>query len=339
MPVIVPHAEIFVKSQAGKNYQITKFQKCKITLSRKLPCDICELTLPKLDALKLFKENDEIFIILGNDHIGASQLFQGYISYISPKNEPLLQAEDYFKTFKEKRNTKYYFATADNIARDVIQYCGFAPIIPDAWGKKQHFYWKMQTAAEAMDDLSQIGWDYFCIPATQKVFFGKPYTISESQPQSSIYTYRFGLNVIESELEYRTASPITQAIVYVTDNKFRGNSIKITEGSGDPIKIYNLQMDFDPENENSVQGAMGQATKFAKQEIAKSWVSGYFGTFKTFGNPFVLHSMKIKIEDPDKQERNGHYFIDQVIHEFSPEGGYKMEISIGGIEGGTRVLA
>jgi len=341
--IIIPSADIYVKTAAGKNYRITKFAKCKVTQARLMPCDVCELTLPKLDSLKLFHENDEIAVVLGSDRAGSAAVFKGFISRLAPKNEPVLVCEDYFKTFKEKRNTQSYFDTADSIARGVIEFCGFTPLIPDTWEKKQHFYWKMQTAAEALEDLAQIGWDYFLIPTTHKIYFGKPYGLPDSvSPNLPIYFYRFGLNVIESQLEYRTASPVNQAIVYVTDGKFRGNSIKITEGTGDPSRLYNLQMDFDPENESSVNGAIGQARKFAKQEIAQSRVSGYYGTFKAFGNPFVSHSMKIKIEDPDKQERSGHYFIDQVIHEISPDSGYKMEISIGGSDvnpGGGSVLA
>jgi len=342
MPVIVPSADIYIESIASaKIYYISKFRKLKLTLSRQLPCDQCELILPRLDSLKLFKENDEITINLGNDHVGMNTIYTGLITYLSPQDEPILKAEDHFKIFKEKRNTIGYYDTPDNIAKNIIEHCGFESVIPDNWDHKQHFYWKMQTAAEALDDLSQIGWDYFCIPATKKIYFGAPYNLPVSlSPSFPVFSFRFGLNITDSQLEYRTASPIKKAIVYVTDIKFRGKSIKVTEGEGEPVKIYNLQMDFDPAIQSSVNGAIGQATKFAKQQINQSAISGYFGTFKTFGNPFVLHSQKIKIEDPEKQERNGHYYIDQVIHEFSPDGGYKMEITVGGSEespGGTSV--
>lgn len=326
MPVIVPQAEFYI----AEKYEVKRFRKIKVTLSRKLPCDIVELTLPQLDSLKLFKENDKVVVILGNDQIGTCPVFEGYISYISPKDdEPMLKAEDYFKTFKEKRNTKQYFDSPDNIAKDIIQFCEFNPIILDQWNHQKHFYWKMQTAAEALEDLSRIGWDYFLKPATKKVYFGKPYGLYED---ASVYVYRFGLNIIESDLEYRTANPIQKAIIYVTDTKFRGSSIKVEVGSGEPVKLYNIQMDFDPSIQSSVNGAIEQATKFGKQQINLSAVSGYRGTFKTFGNPFLTHSMKIKIEDPEKQERDGHYFVDQVIHEFSPEEGYKMEVYVGGIQ-------
>jgi phage protein D len=336
MPHIVPRAEIYIKTQKGKNYSVTRFQKCKLTLSRSLPCDICELTLPKLSDLKLFQENDEIGVILGNDQVGTKCLFKGYISTLAPKNEPVLTAEDYFKTFKEKRNTKYYFDTPDKIAKDVIEFCGFKSVIPNTWESKQHFYWKMQTAAEALANLAQIGWDYFCIPATKKIYFSIPFHLDDVlSPKPAVYVYRFGLNIIESQLEYRTASRIARAIVYVTDQKFRGHSIKYEEGTGDPSKIFNLQIDFDPAKQKEVKDATDQAAKFAKQQIAQSQVSGYAGTFKTFGNPFIIHSLKIKIDDPDKQERSGHYFIDQVIHEISPDTGYKMEISVGGKDHGV----
>jgi len=325
MPVLVPHAEIYI---AGK-YEVKKFRSLKITTSRKLPCDICELTFPTLDSLKLFKTGDEIEIILGNDKIGSCPVFSGYISFLSPTDEPILKAEDYFKDFKEKRNTKQYFDSPDNIAKDIIQFCGFTPIIPDTWDHQTHFYWRMQTAAEALDDLSRIGWDYFFKPATKKVYFGKPYNLYTDAP---VYVFRFGLNVIESNLEYRTASTVQKATVYVTDTQFRGSSIKVVMGSGEPEKIYNMQMDFDPNNQSSVNGAIDQATKFGKEKIDLSAVSGYRGTFKTFGNPFLTHSMKMKIEDPEKQERSGHYFVDQIVHEFSPDSGYHMEVSIGGIQ-------
>lgn len=331
-PIIIPSAEIYIKTQS-KVYQVSRFQRCKVTLSRSLPCDICELTLPKLDSLKLFKENDEIAVSLGNDQLGSNTVFKGYISTISPRNEPVLTAEDYFKTFKEKRNSKFYDdITNDNIAKDVIQFCGFQAVIPDTWETKRDFYWKMQTAAEALAELAVIGWDYFCIPTTKKIYFGKPYDMPDGILPSQKFVYRFGLNIIENQLEYRTATPFSKAIVYCTDSKWRGPKITVEEGSGEPVKIFNLQMSFDPDSTESVDRAMKEARKFAKQQIAQSQVEGYRGTFKTFGNPFVFHSMKIKIEDPDKQERSGHYFIDQVIHDLSAEGGYKMEISIGGSE-------
>jgi hypothetical protein len=91
-------------------------------------------------------------------------------------------------------------------------------------------------------------------------------------------------------------------------------------------------MDVDVTNVKSVQGAVAQATKFGMQQIAQSQTEGYQGTFKTFGNPYVIHSIKINIEDPDHSERDGHYYIDQVVHEFGSDTGYKMEISIGGKE-------
>jgi hypothetical protein len=325
MPVIVPHAEIRIK----QNYLVKRFRKIKVTTSRKLPCDVCEITLPTLDSLNLFSENDEVEVILGNDRIGTCPVFSGYLSFKSPKDEPVFTAEDYFKEFKEKRNTKQYDDTPDNIASDIIQFCGFTPIIPETWGHKTQFYWKMQTAAEALEDLSRIGWDYFLMPTTRKVYFGKPYGLFSD---STVYAYKFGLNIIDSRLEHKDANPITKAIVYVTDSKFRGSSIKVEEGTGERSKIFNMQMDFNPNDGGSVNNAIKEATKFAKEKIDQSGIAGYKGSFRAFGNPFLTHSMKIKIEDPEKQERTGHYFVDQIVHEFSPDSGYKMEVSIGGSE-------
>jgi len=341
MPHIVPLGEIQVKTQAGKQYLISRFRHCKITLSRNLPCDIAELTLPKLDQLKLFQENDEIKIILGNDQIGKSPVFTGYISELSPTNEPILKCEDYFKDLKQKRNSKHWFETDDEIAQDIIEYCDFTPVIPETLEKKQHFYWQMQTAAECLAELAKNGWDYFCIPTTKKIYFGRPYYIFECYPElvsgSHSYIFRFTHNIIESQLAYRTANPINKAIVYIINTKFRGNSIRVDvpKENLEPSKIFNLQMDFDPTSEDSRNGAISQATKFAKQEISKSQTAGYQGNFKTFGNPYISHSQKIKIDDPEKQERSGHYFIDQVIHEIGPDVGYKMEITVGGKDSGA----
>lgn len=340
MPYIVPSAKILIKTQSGKTYQITRFQYCKITLSRVLPCDLAELTLPLLSDLRLFAENDQIKITLGNDHLGTSSVFEGYITRISPNQKPVLYCEDYFKEFKEKRHSQSFFDTPDSIARQIIEHCGFEPVIPDTWQSRTHFYWYQQTAAEALAALASLGWDFYCIPTTRKIYFGIPYRLPKSlipNPQSPTpnppkYVFRFGLNIIDSDLEYHTANPIGKAIVYVTDAKFRGHSIKVEQGTAEPVKIFYQQMDFDPDDPSLVNGAKAQATKFAKQEINQSLIQGFKGTFTTFGNPFLTHSIKIKLDDSVKQERSGNYFIDQVIHEISPDLGYKTQITVGGKE-------
>lgn len=335
MPVIIPSARVHIHTSRNKSYRFSKIRSCKITSARGLPCDTAEITLPRLDSLNLFQENDEVFIDLGNNYLGEATVFLGFITQLSPKNEPVVFCEDYFKTIKETRHTQKFLDTPDAIAKAVIEHCGLEAFIPEAWEHKRHFYWKMQTAAEALEELASIGWDYFCVPVSKSIYFGKPYNLWNNFPRDErTFVYRFGVNVIDSQLEYRTASFINQAIVYVTDNKFRGSSIKVTEGTGEPVKIFNMQMDFDPHNQSSVNNAVDEARKYAKQQIAQSQVSGYRGTFKTFGNPHLAHSMKIKIEDTEKQERSGHYYIDQVIHEFAPDTGYKMEISVGATSSG-----
>jgi hypothetical protein len=328
---LTPECEIYIQSR--KTYLITKFQRIKITLSRSLPCDLAEITLPKLDSLKLFSEDDEVKIILANNL--KKVVFAGYISELSPTDEPVIKCEDYSKILKQKRNKKSYFDTYDAIARDIIQFCGFTPVIPESFGQKRHFWWAFQTAWECLEELKKCGWDSYLIPATKKIYFGRPYNCPQINPK--IYCYEFGKNIIKSNLEYRTQNPVNKVIVYVTDSKFRGSSIKVEEGTGEPVGIYNLQMEFDPENASSVNGAIGEAKKFARQKLSQSQTSGYTGSFTTFGNPEITHSMKLKIIDPEKQERTGHYYIDEVIHTFSPDDGYKMEITIGAREQGTIV--
>lgn len=346
MPYLFPKFEL----QLGA-YRVNYVQSITVTLSRKLPCDTCEIGLPLLKEfdLKEFRENgigvsSEVRVKLGYDNPEPSVVFTGIITEVSP-NQPLkIMCEDNAWTLKQKRFTKAFTKKIigplgaeetwySELAAYAIQQAGLEPLIPasvrhtESEGDvvRESFRVDHQTCAQVLDDLKKNGWDYFCVPGTKRIYFGPAWPWGQGiLPQDRKFSFRFGYpgeydpqnppNIIKSDgLSFTPREKIGKVIVWLVDSEFMKPAVKGEHGSGEPVREFS----FDESVEDNAEAV---AAARAKQIYMQLNSNSFEGSFDTIGHPFMTHSVEIYLEDPHHPERSGNYWIDQVEHKFGVDG-------------------
>jgi len=357
MPVLRPRFELRLGS-----YEVTAVSQIRVTLSRKLPADSCEIELPfhPQFALEEFKKGglavgSEVIVKLGYDSPEPVTVFTGVVTEVSP-NQPLkIKCEDHAWALKQKRFLKKTFSSHNKgplgaeetwyseIGAYAIAQAGLEYLIPIRYDKKQgdamrkSFSVNNQTCAQVIEELRKNGWDYFCLPGTKQIYFGPPWPWGAGiLPQEEKYRFTIGYpnefdperppNVIKTDgLAFTPARKVGKVIVYLTDSEFTGRSVKgewPPDGKDEPIEEYNFDESGKDKDLKAI--ALGKAKLLHEQLNSNS----FQGSFQTIGHPFLTHSVEIELYDSHHSERTSQYWIDQVAHVYGPNEGFVTNVSL-----------
>ncbi len=69
--------------------------------------------------------------------------------------------------------------------------------------------------------------------------------------------------------------------------------------------------------------------KAAQRDYEKYKVSGFDGSLTTFGQPYITHGMKVTLESDQYPDRNGTYYVDKTVTEWSNSSGYQRKLKLG----------
>lgn len=352
MPVLYPQ----FKLKLGK-WWVKGVKSVKCTSSRKQPVDTLEIELPFHPEfeLKEFKEgggavDQEVILKLGYDEPAPIVVFTGIITEVSPDQPLKIKCEDHGRALKLTRYTKTYDSNKiygalgipegwhSAIAHHAIVQAGMEPVIPvygdaeEADFKRKTFVVDNQTSAQALDKMREIGWDWFVIPGTKKVYFGPAWPYAQGilkQEKRPVFTFgyaweretlppdeKFIPNIIEPQsLAFTPSKKVGTVLVYMTDTEFTRNGVTGKAGEGEPVVKFDFEGSLDEGSK-----AQDEANKRAQKLLVQLKSQSYEGSFKTFGFPNLRHSTEIRLNDPAHAERSGEYWVDTVEHDFGPDG-------------------
>ncbi len=346
MPYLFPKFEL----RLGV-YRVNYVQSIAIMLSRKLPCDTCEIELPMLKEFDLaeFRKDglalsSEVQVKLGYDNPEPLVVFSGVITEISPNIPLKIKCEDHGWNLKQKRFTKSFTKKAkgplggeetwySELAAYAITQAGLEPLIPTSarYSKdsgdvvRESYRVDHQTCAQVLDDLKKNGWDYFCVPGTKQIYFGPAWPWGQGIiKQDRKFSFRFGYpneynpqnppNILSSDgLTFTPREKVGKVIVWFVDSEFTKTAVKGEYGSGEPVREFSFEESVD---DNAEAVARARAKQLHQQLNSNSFT----GSFDTIGHPFLTHSVEIYLEDTHHPERSGDYWIDQVEHKFGTDG-------------------
>lgn len=329
-------------------YGVKAILNVKTCLSRKLPCDTCEIELPlhkNFDLAEFRKDGlavgTEMQLSLGYDNPEPLLVFTGVVTEVSPDQPLKIRCEDHAWALKQKRFVKTFSKKNkgplgreetwySEIAAYAIAQAGLTYQIPIRYDKSQgdtlrdSFVVNNQTCAQVLDELRKNGWDYWCLPGTNQIYFGPPWPWGQGiLEQEHKYSFTFGYpgefdpgrppNIIKSDgLTFSPRNKVGKVVVYLTDSSFKQKAVKGEYGEGEPVKEFN----FDESGDNLKALAAARAQQIYMQLNSNS----YQGNFETIGHPFMTHSVEIDLYDPHHPERTGNYWVDQVEHSYGQDG-------------------
>ena len=154
-------------------------------------------------------------------------------------------------------------------------------------------------------------------------------TLTESEKTALTNNFHFQKNIINSNLEYRLKTDINIVI----------KGISILEDNNKIVRYAyfddagNIQTSDERQQGNQITYLTRGKTESELDEIIErrlpiSNYEGYYGSFETFGKPFVDQGYFCNIADSKYPERDGRYVAKAVQTNFGVDG-YRQNITLG----------
>jgi hypothetical protein len=133
------------------------------------------------------------------------------------------------------------------------------------------------------------------------------------------HKFDFNKNIFQKHsLEFRKLEDVSfqvKAISIMSDNSRIEPDGVIGDADGEKRTYHYYNIDKE------------ELTRRANQELEKLKYDGYRGSFKTFGQPAVMHGDTVTLRDVKYPEREGTYIVKSVNREFGQKG-YSQTIVI-----------
>jgi hypothetical protein len=387
MAVLRPAFQVTITNvnKDGKDvgtYDVKAISQITVNQSSEKPCDSAEVHIPtsKKPMIK-DKEGKEVELITPKDklvikfgYIGEKAelvtVFSGYVSWVSPELPLVIKAEDAFCKAKHNYVNKTYGTDSNpmwysDIAVDVLSKADLKAYIPTPQDEEEgdcrtsSLELNTQTVAQAMARLSQdTEWIHFCLPGTDKVYFGPPFPYQKNRKylpegagaESSRLLYRIGSgreksnieegimssaswgNIISaSGLKYQSQKPYRRVTCNLVDTKCSSKSVEgtaeVPEGEECEEQEVSFTAHYDFKSSKAENEA--EAKRRAEERLAMLNSTQYTGSFTTFGNPGLHHSHIFKLESAEHPEKINHYYeAKSVSFNYSPSGGFRMTVEV-----------
>lgn len=385
MAVLRPAFQVTITNvdKDGKDvgtYDVKAISQITVNQSSEKPCDSAEVHIPtsKKPMIK-DKEGKEVELITPKDklvikfgYIGEKAelvtVFSGYVSWVSPELPLVIKAEDAFCKAKHNYVNKTYGTDSNpvwysDIAKDVLSHAGLDAYIPtpekEGDCRTSSLGLNTQTVAQAMARLSQdTEWIHFCLPGTDKVYFGPPFPYQKNRKylpegagaESSRLLYRIGSgreksnieegimssaswgNIISaSGLKYQSQKPYRRVTCNLVDTKCSSKSVEGTAEVPEDEECEEQEVSFTAHYDfkSSKAENEAEAKRRAEERLAMLNSTQYTGSFTTFGNPGLHHSHIFKLESAEHPEKINHYYeAKSVSFNYSPSGGFRMTVEV-----------
>ena len=268
------------------------------------------------------KEGDSINIAIGYDG-NNKQCFNGYIKRINPKQPLELELEDKLYLFK-KLELKKSFKKAD--VKEVINY-----LIDECYkkfGVRFKIYANMPSltvynflinGANGISVLNELkekyGLSSFLMNDDETLYCGLTYGY-----KGNTVKYVLNRNTISvDDLKFTTAADKVYKVKYVHNMpNGKTKSYEFGDKLGEALQDVHI-------NGNAT---FEEIKHWANAYMAAFKTGGYKGSFTTFLVPGINVCDIANIEDPQFDNRKGHYYAATVVTNFGVSGGGKLKVEI-----------
>jgi len=336
MPVLVPE----FKLKLGR-CTVKAVSNIRVTLSRKLLCDVAEIELPLLAETDLSKLKEggaatggEVEISLGWEGAEPEPVFTGVITEVLPNQPLVIKCEDHGHALKTTRFQKTFKKANigplggpetwySEIAAYAIAQAGLTPEISDLYVGTasddivdKSVTIDHQTCMQVMEKLRENGWDSFCIPCTKEFYYGPDHPWAYGVlKQDRTFKFSFKDLRVLGKIEYAPiiapqgfkftpGDKIGKVIVHLVNSEFTKPAV---HGEHPPKGEGG-----EPVKEFSITGSYEKkedgeekAATLARNLYYKYNAPSIEGAIKIFGNQFIKHSEQVMVRDPDHPERCG----------------------------------
>lgn len=308
------------------NYQIPFVTEVTTESSWQNLTDRARVILPKnitVDAKPVvegnnavFKIGDSVTIELGYDY-QFDTVFAGYVSDVKTKVPLEIQCEDSMWLFKQQSYKKTFASVTvkgliDYLLTKVATKFSVNYSFPDlSLGK---FRINLATGAQVLEELRKTyGIQSYFREGT--LYVGFAYTHDSVAYRKEI-PFQFNASIIEDDLIYKNAANTRLKIVGTAlnaDNK----QLTAEAGDGDGIQVPRF---YYHKTQNELQALVNNEARTLK-------ITGFEGSFLTFGKPYVRQGDAVLLRDNELPERDGTYLVQKVSRLFGV-GGYRQSIEI-----------
>lgn len=177
------------------------------------------------------------------------------------------------------------------------------------------FVFKHYTVAQVLQELKD-NYGLYSYFIDDTLVSGKIYT---DNPQQQTVKYQFNKNIIANDLKYRRADDYPVKVT-IRSHLQNGKRKKVTVG--DPEGVEAKLVVCNVADETALK-------KLAEKELARLKYDGYRGTLTGFGIPYVTHGYTANIVNLSNADRNGNYYIDQVVTQFFDQGAIRRVSTVG----------
>jgi phage protein D len=325
--VISPQFELTVG-----DYAVHGLTRASVEMTRKKPADACKIEFPnhKAFTLDVFAEGDEVKLSLGFAEFAVAPVFTGTVKEVEP-NLPLKIICESVASAARKNAYKETYAnsTWKDIAKDALSRGGMTPQLspfePPTMPPAK-FRVDGHTPAQILDTIAEeTGWVWYAVPGTNDGYFGPAW--EEPAEQGKTYLFTVGKNVYadDCEIEYVKSRRIKKVIVTLTDGDYKLPP-KTAEFKARDYK--------DGDTEKKLMFVVSKptpekATDRAEEEYLKLSTSGFKGSFKAVGNPYITQGSRIALLVPKYDDNVRHATVEAVTHEFG-DGAYEMNVTVAG---------
>lgn len=283
----------------------TLTDSCTIQLPKKMQWDFMDLPI---------KRGDPIQLKLGYDDELITE-FTGFIREIGSKAPMKMMCEDSMFLLKKKELKKdaYRNITLKKLIETMTEGMGIKIDCPIDVNIGNYRITRNNIAQE-LEELKRVYgfYAYFRQINGENILYtgwGFPTTERET------HRFEYGKNIISDELIYTDASDIKLKIKAITvDAQNKRREIEVGDKDGELRTVYAYNMnDTDLKN-------------FAVAEMERFKISGFKGSFTTFGFPSVKATDIVNIKTQDGH--SGSYLITKLTKTYGT-GGYRQKIEIG----------
>jgi hypothetical protein len=313
-------AKITIKS--AKTWVFTKINSCEIERDIENVTTKCTLILPKKtkwhnETAIPVKRGDRITIQLGYDG-NNEEVFTGHISKVTAKTPVTIECEDEMYLLKNTATKKKSYSSA-NLKTLLSEQCQPGTEIEvfstQTFGK---YVVNADTVAQMLGDLRENGFLFFFKNGTLYAGMTFDYN-SKLTGKKQVFKDGESGNIIDDGDLIWAEAENTSLRIKATGIDSAGNKIQVEVGDkeGETRSFYQY---------NTTKAQLG---KEAKKRLADWKVSGFTGSFTTFGAKIVWPLDLIKIKTEEHPEGGIYKAIKNTIN-YSARG-YRQNITIGGV--------
>ena len=308
----------FAATGTRKEVVVKKVNSIHIESGWKRLTDTATITLPRnvnyFDKHKVketFKKGDKVKIELGYNGNYVTE-FEGYIAHVSADIPIVIKCEDEMYLLKKVPvNVSLANASLEELLVTILP--GYDIDALEVEIGAQRF--PKTTVAKVLEKLKDDYSLFSYMKGTQLVC-GKVYADDSELEPIKLHLEK---NVLNNDLNYKNKEDVLIRINAVSTLK-NGDKIEVTIGdeTGEERQLtyYGIEV-------------KAELTKLANEDLKKYKVDGFTGAVKTYGIPVINHGNKIELVSDLYDDRNGVYYVEETIIDFTDAAEFRRKIQLG----------